>query len=100
MVTNMFRPLMWPYLSDFVDNKNTVVLFILTSALEGVGGARYALAILHPPLPGKTRYPLYRRLGGPQGRSGRMRKNSPHRDSIPVEISTTNISWGIKAAGA
>jgi len=22
-------------------------------------------------LPGKTRYPLYRRLGGPQGRSGR-----------------------------
>jgi len=25
-----------------------------------------------PPLrPGKTRYPLYRRLGGPQGRSGR-----------------------------
>ena len=32
--------------------------------------------------PGKTRYPLYRRLGGPQGRSGR-RKISPHHDSIP-----------------
>jgi len=30
-----------------------------------------------PPLPpGKTRYPLYRRLGGPQGRSGRVRKIS------------------------
>ena len=33
------------------------------------------------PLPiyprGITRYPLYRRLGGPQGRSGRVRKISP-----------------------
>ena len=27
--------------------------------------------------PGKTRYPLYRRLGGPQGRSGQMRKIWP-----------------------
>jgi hypothetical protein len=27
--------------------------------------------------PGKTRYPLYRRLGGPQGRSGQVRKTSP-----------------------
>jgi hypothetical protein len=27
--------------------------------------------------PGKTRYPLYGRLGGPQGRSGRVRKISP-----------------------
>jgi hypothetical protein len=27
--------------------------------------------------PGKTRYPLYRRLGGPQGRSGQVRKMSP-----------------------
>jgi len=30
-----------------------------------------------PLLPRKTRYPLYRRLGGPQGRSGRVRKISP-----------------------
>jgi hypothetical protein len=30
---------------------------------------------LYPP--GKTRHPLYRRLGGPQGRSGRVRKISP-----------------------
>jgi len=37
-----------------------------------------------PPLPpGKTRYPLFRRLGGPQGRSGRVQKISPRRDSIP-----------------
>ena len=34
-------------------------------------------------LPGKTRYPFYRRLGGPQGRSGRTEKSHPHRDSIP-----------------
>ena len=27
--------------------------------------------------PGKTRYPLYRRLGGPQGRPGQVRKISP-----------------------
>ena len=26
---------------------------------------------------GKSRYPLYRRLGGPQGRSGQVRKISP-----------------------
>jgi len=32
---------------------------------------------LQPPLPsGKTLYPLYRRLGGPQGRSGRPEKIS------------------------
>jgi hypothetical protein len=46
----------------------------LTSALDGVGGQRHVLAAL---LPGMTRYPLYRRLGKPQGRSGRMLKISP-----------------------
>jgi hypothetical protein len=46
----------------------------LTSALDGVGSQRHAPASLPP---GKTRYPLYRRLGGPQGRSGRVRKISP-----------------------
>jgi len=39
-----------------------------------VGGQHHAPAVI---LPGKTRYPLYRRLGGPQGRSGRVRKISP-----------------------
>jgi hypothetical protein len=34
----------------------------LTSALKEVGGQRHALAALPP---GKTRYPLYRRMGGP-----------------------------------
>jgi hypothetical protein len=39
-----------------------------------VGGQLHAPAALPP---GMTRYPLYRRLDGPQGRSGRVRKISP-----------------------
>ena len=39
-----------------------------------VGGHRHAPADLPP---GKTRYPLYRRLGGPQSQSGQVRKISP-----------------------
>ena len=46
----------------------------LTSYLDGMCGQRHALAAL---LPGKTRYPLYRRLGRPQGPSGRVQKISP-----------------------
>jgi hypothetical protein len=46
----------------------------LTSALNGVGGQRHALAALPPR---KTRYPFYRWLGGPQSRSGRVRTTSP-----------------------
>ena len=46
----------------------------LTSALDGVGGQRHALAALPS---GKTRYPFYRRLYGQQGRSKRMSKISP-----------------------
>jgi hypothetical protein len=38
-----------------------------------VGGQHHAPTALPP---GKTRYPLYRILGGPQGRSGRVRKIS------------------------
>jgi hypothetical protein len=40
----------------------------------GVGGQRHASAALPP---GKTRYPLNRKMGGPQGRSGQSRKISP-----------------------
>ena len=46
----------------------------LTSTSDGVGGQRHAPAALPP---GKTQYPLYRRLGAPQGRSGRVRNISP-----------------------
>jgi len=43
-----------------------------------VSGQRHAPAAL---LPGKTQYPLYRRLGGPQDRCGRVWKIS-----IPPEF--------------
>jgi len=41
----------------------------------GVGGQSQALGALLPEY--KARYPLYRRLGGPQDRSGSIRKISP-----------------------
>jgi len=43
----------------------------------GVGGQHHTLATLPP---GKIWYPLFRRLGGPQGRCG---KSHPHWDLIP-----------------
>ena len=51
----------------------------------GVGGQRHAPAALPP---GKTRHPLYRRLGGPQGRSGRVRKISPPPGFNPRPVQT------------
>ena len=65
----------------------------------GWDGQRHAPAAL--PL-GKTRYPLYRMLGGPKGRSGWVRKIShplefdprtisPERVAIPTELSRPTI---------
>ena len=59
----------------------------------GVGGQHHS--------PGKTQYPLYRRLGGPQGRSGQVRKISPppefdYRTVQPVASRYTD--WAIPAA--
>jgi len=45
----------------------------LASELDGVDGQHHASAALTQ---GKTQYQLYRRLGGPQGRSGQVRKIS------------------------
>jgi hypothetical protein len=47
----------------------------MTTALEGGEGSASCLGRSLPP--GNTRYPLYRRLGGSQGRSGQVRKISP-----------------------
>ena len=55
----------------------------LTSALDGVDGQRHVLADLPP---GKTRYPLYRRLGGPQGRSRLVRKIWPPQGFDPRTV--------------
>jgi len=47
----------------------------------GVGGQRCAPFALHS---AETRYPLYRRLCGLQGRLGRKAENlAPHRDATP-----------------
>ena len=51
-----------------------VKLVTILSALDGVGGQRHAPAVLPP---GKTRYPLYRGLGGSQGHSGRAENLVP-----------------------
>jgi hypothetical protein len=47
----------------------------MTTALKGGEGSASRSSRTLPP--GKTRYPLYRRLGGPQGRSGQVRKILP-----------------------
>jgi len=52
----------------------------LTTALEGVRGQRHTPASLTP---GKTWYPLYRKLGGPRAGLDRCGKYRLHRDSIP-----------------
>ena len=47
----------------------------MTAALEGGEWSAARPGRTLPP--GKTRYPFYRRLGGPQGRSGRGGKSRP-----------------------
>ena len=49
--------------------------------------------------PGKTRYPFYRRLGGPQGRSGRaenfvstgIQSRTVQSDAIPTELPSPHL---------
>ena len=62
----------------------------LTSALDAVDGQRHAPAVLPP---GKTRYLLYRRLGGAQGRSGRVRKISPAPRFDPLTVRLCVQFW-------
>jgi len=56
----------------------------MTNALEGV--ERSASGLGHVLPLGKTRYPLYRRLGGPQGRSGQVRKILPVPELVPRTV--------------
>jgi hypothetical protein len=58
-----------------------------------MGGQSPAPAALPP---GKTRYPLHRRLDGPQGRSGRVRKISspPEFDPRTVQpVASRYTDW-------
>jgi len=62
-----------------------------------MGGQRHAPASLHP---WKTRYPYFRRVGGPQDRSGRVRKISsqPEFDARIVQaVASRYTDWGIAA---
>ena len=63
----------------------------------GVGDQRHTPAVLPP---GKTGYPLYRRLGGPQGRSVRVRKISPPPGFEPrtvQPVASRYTDWAIAA---
>jgi len=62
-----------------------------------VGSQRHAPAALPPE---KTRYPLYRRLGGPQGRSGQVRNISPPPGFDPPTVqpvASRYTDWAIVA---
>jgi len=56
----------------------------------GVGGQRQTLAALPP---GKTRYPLYRMLGGSQSRTGKVRKISPPPGFDPRTVQTVSSRY-------
>ena len=63
----------------------------------GLGGQRHNPAAL--PLV-NTRFQFYRRLGGPQGRFGRVRKNSPPPGFDPLTfhaVASRSIDWVIPA---
>jgi hypothetical protein len=62
-----------------------------------VGGQRHAPVVLPPE---KSRYPLYRRLGGPQGRSGRVQKISSPLGFDPRTVQSVAYrytDWAISA---
>jgi hypothetical protein len=62
----------------------------MTAALEG--GEWSAARPGHTLPPGKTRYPLYMRLGGPQGRSGRAE------NLVPTGIRSRTVQPGSSVA--
>ena len=55
-------------------SRGVALLFLDRGTRSGEGSASRPGRFLPP---GRNRYPLYRRLGGPQGRSGQVRKISP-----------------------
>ena len=69
--------------------KGTALIFLYPRHYKGLGGQRHAPASL---IPGKTRFPLYMRLGGPQDRSGWVRKISPTTESRTPDLPTRSES--------
>ena len=72
-------------------SRGIALLFYDQRHYKGVRGQRQAPAALYPR--GKTRYPLYRKLGGPQGRSGHVRKISPPSGLDPRAVKTVTSSY-------
>jgi len=67
----------------------------MTAALEG--GERSVARPGRTLPPGKTPYPFYRRLCGPQSRAGRAEKSRPHRNSIPDRPARSqSLYWAIR----
>jgi hypothetical protein len=66
------------------ESRDIALLCFQTSALEGGEGSSSRPDRFLPP--GKTRYPLYRKLGGPQSQSGQVRKISAPPDFDPRTV--------------
>ena len=62
-----------------------------------VDGQRHVPAVLSP---GKTQYPLYRRLSEPQGRSGRVRKILPPPGFDPRTVQAAESLYAVYAIPA
>jgi hypothetical protein len=84
------HPRLLQHNGDVSPKEYSSILF-LTSALEGGEGSASRPGRTLPP--GKTRYPLYRRLGGPQGRSGRVQKMSPPPGFDPLTVEPVGIRY-------
>jgi hypothetical protein len=89
----LWLPYIIKYVSPFLqatkalrESRGIALLCFYTSALEGGEGSASRPGRFLPP--GKTRYPLCRMLGGPQGRSGQVRKISPPPGFDPRTVRT------------
>ena len=75
--------------------RDIALLFHDRGTRRGVSGQQHAPAALYPQ--GKIRYPFYRRLGGPQNRSGRAENLVPtgirSRTVQPVAQSLYRLSY-------
>ena len=78
-------------------SRGIALRFLDHGTRRGVRGQRHAPAALTP---GKTRCPLYMRLGRPQGRSGQVRKISPLPGFVPrtvQPVANRYTDWAIPA---
>jgi hypothetical protein len=63
-------------ITDHEGPRGGVEILLYSFSTSALGGVVWSAPRSDRFTPG-TRYPLYRRLGGPQGRSGRVRKIAP-----------------------